>query len=157
MAVLVGGAAAAIHTDGAFMSADFDIVASNDEAFARAMAESGFIEDDKALHGLTGWYHADHPALSAEQVSGRYFDGRADKFRCLRLVLRDDAVLVLPAIEDLIADRLGQHEISQGNSLMLEQAKALYTIACGLDLDYLNQRIIEETGNPALIGLSRPS
>lgn len=61
MAVLVGGAAAAIHTDGAFMSADFDIVASNDEAFARAMAASGFIEDDKAPHGLTGWYHADHP------------------------------------------------------------------------------------------------
>ena len=155
-AVLVGGAAAAIHTDGAFMSADFDVVAFNDDAFAHAMTSAGFVEDDKALHGLTGWYHPDHPDLAVEQVSGQYFDGFGDKARCLRLAFRDNAVLVLPAIEDLIADRLGQHEVSSGNSLMLDQARALYLIAGDLDQQYLIERIVEESGNPALLGLSSP-
>jgi hypothetical protein len=37
IAVLVDGAAAAIHTDGAFMSADFDVAVGNDAAFEAAM------------------------------------------------------------------------------------------------------------------------
>ena len=50
-AVLVGGAAAAIHTDGAFMSAAFDVVAGNDIAFDDAMTAAGFVDDEKAIHG----------------------------------------------------------------------------------------------------------
>ena len=91
VAVLVGGAAAAIHTDGAFMSADFDVVAGNDAAFDRAMATSGFVDDEKALHGQGGWYHSAHPQFAVEQVSGGYFDGRADKTRCLKLTVRGKA------------------------------------------------------------------
>lgn len=86
-AILVGGAAAAIHTDGAFMSADFDVVAGADQAFAEAMSAAGFVADDKAVHGL-GWYHPDYPELGVEQVSGAFFDGRGDRDRCLRLVLQ---------------------------------------------------------------------
>jgi len=56
-AVPVGGAAAAIHTDGAFMSADFDVIAENDIAFDNAMAAAGFLDDEKAIHGQGGWYH----------------------------------------------------------------------------------------------------
>jgi len=100
-----------------------------------------------------GWYHPDFPAYGVEQVSGGYFDGKADKERCLRLIVRDGSAIVLPAIEDLIADRLGQHEVSQGDASMLEQAKALYTIAQGLDLTYLVRRIEDEGGNPAHLGL----
>lgn len=153
IAVLVGGAAAAIHTGGAFMSADFDIVAGADDAFARAMDQAGFIEDRKSGHGLGGWYHPDFPVYGVEQVSGGYFDGRGDRTRCIRLVARDGNAIVLPAIEDMIADRLGQHEVSGGDSSMLEQAKALYTMAQDLDAKYLIRRIREEGGNPAQLGL----
>jgi hypothetical protein len=152
-AVLVGGAAAAIHTDGAFMSADFDVVAGNDSAFERAMVAAGFVDDDKAVHGR-GWYHPEHPQFAVEQVSGGYFDGRGDRARCLKLTVRAGAALVLPAVEDMIADRLGQHEVAGGDMSMLEQARALFALAQGLDLDYLTRRILEETGNPAHLGLS---
>lgn len=37
---------------------------------------------------------------------------------------------------------------------MLAQARALYALAEGLDLAYLYRRIIEESGNPAHLGLS---
>jgi len=154
-AVLVGGAAAAIHTDGAFMSADFDVVAGDDIAFGKAMAAAGFVDDEKAMHGQGGWYHPAHPQFAVEQVSGGYFDGRADKARCLKLTVRDDAAIVLPAIEDMIADRLGQHEVAGGDMSMLEQARALYALAEGLDLAYLYRRIVEESGNPAHLGLSK--
>jgi hypothetical protein len=152
-AVLVGGAAAAIHTGGAFMSADFDVVAGDDAAFSRAMASAGFVDDLASGHGLGGWYHPDFPAYAVEQVSGGYFDGRGDKARCIRLTVREGAAIVLPAIEDLIADRLAQHSISGGDTAMLEQAKALHAIAEGLDAKYLVKRIRDEGGNPALIGL----
>lgn len=153
LAVLVGGAAAAIHTDGAFMSADFDVVAGDDAAFDKAMTAAGFVDDEKAVHGQGGWYHPAHPQFAVEQVSGGYFDGRADKARCLKLTVREDAAIVLPAIEDMIADRLGQHEVASGDTSMLEQARALYALAEGLDLDYLYRRIVEESGNPAHLGL----
>ncbi|CAM4207728.1 Nucleotidyltransferase family protein [Novosphingobium lubricantis] len=157
LAVLVGGAAAAIHTDGAFMSADFDVVAGNDTAFDQAMAAAGFVDDEKALHGQGGWYHPAHPQFAVEQVSGSYFDGRGDKARCLKLMVREDAAIVLPAVEDMIADRLGQHEVAGGDMSMLEQARALYALAEGLDLAYLYRRIVEESGNPAHLGLSGAS
>ncbi len=154
-AVLVGGGAAALHTAGAFMSSDFDIVAGDDEAFAGAMAEAGFrSEDVKAVHGCGSWYHPDAPQYGIEQVSGGYFDGRADKARCIRIAVADGAI-VLPAVEDLIADRLGQHEVAGGDTAMLEQARALFTIAQGLDVTYLIQRIVEEGGNPEHLELSR--
>ncbi|CDO34170.1 hypothetical protein [Novosphingobium sp. KN65.2] len=155
-AVLVGGAAAAIHTDGAFMSADFDVVAGNDGAFSEAMHAAGFEEDEKALHGLRGWYHPAHPQFAIEQVSGGYFDGLGDRERCIKLIVRDGAAIVLPAIEDMIADRLGQHEVAGADTAMLEQAKALYALAEGLDLVYLQRRIAEEGGNPVHLGLSNP-
>lgn len=153
VAVLVGGAAAAIHTAGTFMSADFDVVAASDDAFADAMASAGFLSDPQAVHGFCGWYHPEFPAYAVEQVSGGYFDGRADKARCLKLIVRDGNAIVLPAIEDMIADRLGQHEVAGGDMAMLEQALALFRMAEGLDATYLERRIRDEGGNPALIGL----
>lgn len=153
-AVLVGGAAAAIHSNGAFMSADFDVVALSDDAFASAMGRSGFVQDEHAGHGLLGWYHPEHPSYVVEQVSGGYFDGQGDLARCVRIAVRDGSEVVLPAVEDMIADRLGQHEISRGDNSMLEQAKGLFTISKGLDLTYLKTRVAQEGGNVGLLGLS---
>jgi len=97
-AILVGGAAAAIHTEGAFMSADFDVVASLDGAFCEAMKSVGFIQDRHVGHGSLGWYHPDHPEFSVEQVSGGYFDGRGERERCLKLSVRAGSMIVLPAV-----------------------------------------------------------
>lgn len=93
---------------------------------------------------LAGRRESQHAGI-AQQLSGR----------ALKLTVRGDAAIVLPAIEDMIADRLGQHEVAGGDMSMLEQARALYALAEGLDLDYLYRRIVEETGNPAHLGLSR--
>jgi hypothetical protein len=153
-AILVGGAAAAIHTEGAFMSADFDVVAGLDDAFCEAMEIVGFVRDMQIGHGSLGWYHPDHPDFSVEQVSGGYFDGRGDRERCLRLAVREGSTIVLPAIEDMIADRLAQHEVAGGDDSMLHQARALFLIARGLDITYLQRRVAEEGGNLELLGVS---
>ena len=69
------------------------------------------------------------------------------------MTLRDGAEIILPAIEDIIADRLGQHAVSSGDDAMLHQAKVLYALAEDLDRDYLEIRIREEGGDSALLGL----
>lgn len=64
---------------------------------------------------------------------------------------KDDAIL-LPAIEDMIADRLAQH--SAGNAFDtsgLEQARALFRLADGLDIAYLSKRIRDEGGDLGLL------
>jgi len=86
---------------------------------------------------------------------GIIFDGRGEKSRCLKLTVYNDAAIALPAIEDMIADRLAQHEVAGGDTSMLQQAKALYALASDLDIDYLYRRIVEEAGNPVLLGLSK--
>lgn len=152
-AILVGGSATAISTGGAFMSEDFDVVAVNDAAFSAAMEAHGFAEESPAIHGLVAWHHPDFPRYAVEQVSGGYFDGKADRARCVKLIVKDDAAIVLPAVEDLIADRLGQFAVSSGDTAMLEQAKALFALSNGLDLAYLKRRVCEEGGNVGLLGI----
>jgi hypothetical protein len=150
--VLVGGAAAAIQTGGEFMSADFDIVAADDAAFEKAMVTSGFVPEDRTGRLLRGFYHPGFPAYGVEQVSGPLFDGRADPERLLKLEVREGNSIVLPAIEDLIADRLAQHNVaSKGDSSRLFQARALLRMAKEVDRHYLIRRIEEEGGDASLL------
>lgn len=103
---------------------------------------------------LGGWYHPDFPAYGVEQVTGPLFDGLADQSRLLRLTVREGAAITLPAIEDLIADRLGQQAVAgASDTAMLEQARLMFTLAKELDCTYLARRIVEEGGDPSLIGL----
>jgi len=153
--ILVGGAATALQTSGAFMSADFDIVAAEDETFAESMTAAGFVAEGGVGHLAGGFYHPDHPHYTVEQVSGSLFDGLSDHTRLIRLVIEEGVEIVIPAVEDLIADRLGQHAIaSRGDASRLLQAKALFIMGGDLDRRYLHRRIIEEGGDPALIDLS---
>lgn len=153
VAVLVGGAATALQTAGAFMSGDFDVVAPNDGAFDRAMAAAGFLSEGGLGHGAGGWFHPSAPQYAVELVTPPLFDGRADPERLLRLTVRG-ASIVLPSIEDLIADRLAQHAVASGADLSrLEQARALLRMAKHVDRHYLERRIVEEGGNPALLDL----
>jgi hypothetical protein len=154
-AVLVGGAATAIYTDGAFMSGDFDLVAAADDAFGIAMTEVGFRREHQQGFILRGFYHPDHPGYGFEPVSGRLFDGKADTKRLFRLVMADDGSISLPSFEDMIADRLAQHAIaSPTDDSRLLQALYLFRLAENLDLEYLRRRISEEGGDLTLLGLS---
>jgi hypothetical protein len=151
--VLVGGAAAAVRTGGQFMSADLDVVAADERAFSRAMASAGFVAEARTGKMESGWYHPNFPAYAVDLVSDSYFDGRGDRDRLLRLIVRDYATLVLPASEDLIADRLGQYAAAtRADDSRLLQAQALLRLAKDIDHSYLLRRIGEEGGDPAMIG-----
>ncbi len=152
--ILVGGAATAIGTAGGFMSADFDVIAADDHAFATAMRNAGFIAQNGLGHLAGGFVHPDHPSYVVEQVSGPLFDGRADGKRLIRLNFTSGSDVVLPAIEDLIADRLAQHAVaSRSDDSRLRQAISLLHKTDRIDRVYLRRRIIEEGGDPALIGV----
>lgn len=154
LAILAGEAAVAIHTDGTVVPTEFEVVASLDDAFCEAMEFVGFVKDIHLRHGKFRWFHPDHRDSSVEQVSGVYFDGRGDQERCLKLTVREGSTIVLPAVEDMIADRLGKHEVAGGDASMLNQARALFVIATGLDLEYLRCRVAQEGGNLGLLGRS---
>jgi hypothetical protein len=154
-AVLVGGAATAIVTAGSFMSGDFDVVAADDTAFDDAMLATGFLPEDRLGHLLRGFYHPGYPAYGVELVSGPLFDGRSDPAKLIRMILRDGE-LVLPSIEDLVADRLGQHAIAPpSDDSRLRQARVIFTMAKEVDMHYLRRRVLDEGGDPDLLDATR--
>lgn len=151
--VLVGGAAASIYTGGMITSGDFDVVAAADEIFDGAMADHGFVREDRAGYLLVGHYHPDIPTIGVQLVSGRLFEGRTDPQRITLLPIEDGGTIALAPIEDMIADRLGQYAASKQRDLeMLEQARLLSMLAGDLDKAYLIRRVLEESGDLALVG-----
>jgi hypothetical protein len=123
--LLVGGAVASLYSGGMILSGDFDVIAPFDKVFDEAMRAEGFVGEDRPGHLLVGWYHPEVPGIGVQLVTGPPFEGRMDKRRVvlIRMGEEDDGVPV-PPIEDLIADRLGQHA-ADGSQSMLEQARLL--------------------------------
>jgi hypothetical protein len=151
-AVLVGGAAVSLYTQGRYVSGDFDVVAGFDDAFDLAMKNHGFVAEHRPGHLLVGWYHPRYPSLGVQLVSGPLFDGRSDPAR-IKVIVAGKGHLSIAAIEDLIADRLGQFVASKGlDQSPLRQARWLARMP-NLDTAYLLRRIRQEQGNPSLIGL----
>ena len=141
---LVGGATVEFYTGGRIVSGDFDFVSGAQQAFEDALVKHGFLRENRPGRLRRGLYHPELE-LGVEVVSGFLFDGRTDKRRILLLDI-DGNRLALPPIEDVIADRLGQHvAIPLGVSEMRDQAVALYVLAGDVDKDYLDRRIREET------------
>ena len=157
-AVLVGGAAVAILTDGTFMSGDFDIVAGADKSFHHAMVEHGFRLEDQPGFLKKGYFHPDWPEFGFEPVSGALFDARADRRRLIHIRLAEVAgEISLPSVEDMIADRLAQHEAvsTPTDNSRLMQARLLFHLAEDIDTAYLLKRIRDEGGNAALLGVQK--
>ena len=152
-AVLVGGAAVCLFTNGSFLSGDFDIVVSSDDAFDIALTQQGFRKEDRPGRLQRGYYHPQYPNYGVESVSGPLFDGLSDPQKLVVVTLATDSKVIVASIEDLIADRLGQYGANSAHAELLAQARLLYTLGSNLDLTYLRKRIIEDTGNPALVGL----
>jgi hypothetical protein len=147
--VLVGGAAASVYTGGMITSGDFDVIAAADIVFDGVM-----VEHDRAGHLLVGYCHPDIPTIGVQLVSGHLFEGRTDPQRIALLPIENGGTIALAPIEDLIADRLGQYAASNDrDDEMLEQARLLLKLAGDIDKEYLVKRVLEETGDPALLGL----
>lgn len=154
-AVLVGGAATAILTQGLFPSGDFDVVAGRDQEFDQAMTTHGFRRENQPGYRIKGWYHPDHLDYGFEQVSGYLFDGRADRKRLIRLAVEPRGEIVIPSVEDMIADRLAAHsQASPTDDSRLRQARALFKLAETIDRDYLLERISDEGGDASLLDVT---
>ena len=128
------------------------LLAAADEALERALLAEGFIREHRPGRLLRGYYHPAHPAYAFEHGSGPLFDGRADCSRLIRLAIHGQTHIILPSVEDMIADRLAQHEIaSPTDDSRLRQARMLFWVTDALDHAYLLQRIGDEGGNPTLL------
>jgi hypothetical protein len=103
---------------------------------------------------LIGWYHPQFPDLGVQVVSGPLFDGLSDPTR-IKVVTAGNGHLNMAAVEDLIADRLGQFAASKNrDQSLLRQARWLLRVP-NLDTAYLVRRIHRESGDPSLLGLER--
>jgi hypothetical protein len=150
--VLVGGGAVAVQTQGAFMSGDLDLYAPSDAALETSLHHAGFVREERRGRLAGGFYHPEFPEYGVEAISGRLFDGRADRNRLIRVLFQDQRGIVIPSFEDMIADRLGQFAASnQREKSRLEQARLLFQLADDCDLDYLKQRIADEGGDFRLL------
>lgn len=150
--VLVGGGAVVLQTLGAFMSGDLDLVAANGLALEASLLRAGFVHEHRRGRLGGGFYHPSFPEYGVEAVSGALFDGRADPQRLVRVLFHPDRGIVIPAIEDMIADRLGQFASSNNRDQdRLAQARLMFKLADDLDLAYLERRISEETGDFSLL------
>ena len=107
------------------------------------MAQHGFVRPKGAGLSLRGWIHPDLK-LGFEVVGSRLLDGLADNDLLRVIEVGDHGAVAVISVEDLIADRMGQFASGSANE-MLDQAKALFKLSKGLDRDYMDRRIREET------------
>lgn len=142
--VLVGGGAAELYSGSAITTGDFDVVTGRQEAFEAALREEGFTRVGGPGHSLVGgWVHPEL-GLGFEVVSSTLLDGRADRERIRLVDLGSDGRIMVIAVEDMIADRMGQFASGTAPE-MLGQARALFALHADADLSYLERRIREET------------
>lgn len=141
--VLVGGAAVELYSGSAISTGDFDVVTGGQELFESVLGEQGFIRPSGPGSATRGWIH---PALRLgfEIVSSTLLDGLAERERLRTIELGADGHIAVIALEDIIADRMGQYA-SGTASEMLAQARALFALFPDADRDYLERRIREET------------
>jgi hypothetical protein len=143
--VLVGGAGAELYSGSAINTGDFDVVTAWQEEFEEALRQQGFTKAGGPGHTPLGWVHPDL-GLGFEVVSSSLLDGRAERRRIRVIRLRPDGDISVLAVEDMIADRMGQYASGTAPD-MLGQARTLYALHPDADPDYLERRIREETFN----------
>lgn len=149
--ILVGGAVVEFYTGSTITSGDFDVITAAGEVLEEILIELGFERPQGVGQLLRGVIHRGMN-MGVEVVSGPAFDGKADRERMLLLELGQGKIII-PALEDIIADRLGQFSSTpRGIQSMLDQAVSLYRLASELDEEYLDKRIRYETANTLDLG-----
>lgn len=141
--VLVGGAAVEIYTKGAVTTGDFDLSCGRQEVLEAAMRRHGFVRPSGPGVATRGWVHPELK-LGFECVSDTLLDGMADRAMIQVVELDGNGEVAVIAPEDIIADRMGQYASGSAPE-MLAQARALFALCKGLDMDYMARRISEET------------
>jgi hypothetical protein len=141
--VLVGGAAVEIYSLGAVNTGDFDIVTGAQSTFEGILQDHGFIRPAGSGTATRGWIHPDLQ-LGFEVVSATLLDGQADRDRVRPIQVGDSGIIHVIAVEDIIADRMGQYASGSARE-MLQQARTLARLSASLDLDYMERRIRYET------------
>lgn len=141
--ILVGGGAVELYTQGAVNTGDFDLVTSQQAEFETVLTENGFVRPSGPGLALRGWIHPDL-MLGFEVVGSRLLDGLASRDLIRIVEVGEDGAIAVISVEDLIADRMGQYASGSAHE-MLGQAQALFRLSKGLDVDYMERRIREET------------
>ncbi|GGB25546.1 hypothetical protein GCM10011380_13880 [Sphingomonas metalli] len=141
--ILVGGGAVELYSNSAITTGDFDIVTPRQEEFERQLVTLGFEKPQGLGHTPLGWVHPTL-RLGFEIVSSTLYDGMADRDRVVLVDLGDDGEAAIVAIEDLIADRMGQYASGSAPE-MLEQARRLYRLHADADRGYMEGRIRHES------------
>lgn len=142
--VLVGGAAVELYSGSMIATGDFDVVTGRQDVFEDALQAEGFRRTAGPGHLAAGWIHPDL-MLGFEVVGSVLLDGKADRDK-VRLIDASSDQFAVIAVEDLIADRMGQFASGTAPE-MLQQAQVLFRLYQDADLMYLERRIREETSN----------
>lgn len=141
--VLVGGGAVEVYTRGTVTTGDFDLACGRQDVLEQVMQRHGFIRPSGPGMATRGWIHPDLK-LGFECVADCLLDGMADRAMVQIVDLDPDGEVAVIAPEDIIADRMGQYASGSAPE-MLGQARALFALCEGLDMDYMARRISEET------------
>ncbi len=141
--ILVGGAALELYSASAYTTGDFDLVAARQDLVEQQLRHAGFVRPSGPGTLTRGWIHPDLK-LGFEIVGNNLLGGHADSTRLRLLSIGTSGDVAVIAIEDLIADRMGQFA-SGAAPECLEQARQLHVLAPELDMAYLDFRIGEET------------
>jgi hypothetical protein len=141
--ILVGGAAVEFYTVSAINTGDFDLCSPIQPELEAELQRHGFVRPSGPGKLTRGWIHP-QLGLGFEVVGSSPLDGNIDRDR---LVLIDDFAegsFAIIAVEDLIADRMGQYASGTAPT-MREQARALLRLHPEADMAYLEERVRYET------------
>jgi hypothetical protein len=142
--VLVGGAAAEYYSGSSLMTGDFDVCTPSQPELEIEFQRHGFVRPSGSGKLLRGWIHPDLK-LGFEVVASVPMDGNVDRDHIILVEnVADGAGFAIIAVEDLIADRMGQYASGTARD-RLDQARQLFTLHPDVDLDYLERRIRVET------------
>lgn len=142
--VLVGGGAVELYSNSRIATGDFDLSIVRQDLFEQALQAQGFVRPSGPGMATRGWMHPDL-RLGFEVVSDRLLDGNAERSRVRLITVGDAGEVSVIALEDIIADRVGQYA-SGSAAEMLGQARMLSGMFPDADRSYMERRIREETG-----------
>jgi hypothetical protein len=149
--ILVGGGAVEYYSGSAMMTGDIDLVSPIQSEVEAEMQRHGFVKPSGPQMLTRGWIHPGL-GLGFEIVGSAPLDGHVDATHIMLINnVFDGASFAVIAVEDLIADRMGQFASGAAPD-MRAQARELLALHPSADLDYLERRVRFETAGDYGVG-----